>query len=157
MATIRGVQQGRIGLARVCIGRTVDRDHQTRHRRTEGDSVYIEDVMVHLSSTAAACLGTLNVTFEPDHDLLAREPGSVVTRTLYGHRVEVLPTGWVRVHVSRDRDGPGGGKADAWDKGDVWLAPGEVVALTRIWSADGGPPGGEEWEASWGTRRGEGQ
>jgi hypothetical protein len=120
--------------------------------------VYIEDVIVHLSSTAAACVGYLNVTFEPVHDLLLREPDSVVTQTLYGHRVEVLPTGWVRVHVSRDRDVHRGDKADEWDKGDVWLAPGEVVALTRVWSADGGPPGGKEgWEASWGTRRGEGQ
>ncbi|MGH3519337.1 MAG: hypothetical protein ACRDQ7_18340 [Haloechinothrix sp.] len=47
------------------------------------------------------CVGHLNVTFEPVHDLLLREPDSVVTQTLYGHRVEVFPTGWVRVHVSR--------------------------------------------------------
>jgi len=35
--------------------------------------VHIEDVIVHLSSTAAACVGYLNVNFEPVHDLLLRE------------------------------------------------------------------------------------
>jgi hypothetical protein len=64
--------------------------------------VYIEDVIVHLSSTAAACVGHLNLTFEPVHDLLLAAPEGTVTQTLYGDGVEVLPNGWVRVHVSRD-------------------------------------------------------
>lgn len=120
--------------------------------------MYIEDVIVHLSPTAGACVGYLNVTFEPVHDLLLPVPDSAVSQTLYGRRVEVLPTGWVRVHVSRDRDAHRGEKGDIWEKGDVWFAPGEVVALTRVWKADVAPPGGEDgWDASWGTRRGEGQ
>ena len=120
--------------------------------------MYIEDVIVHLSSTAAACVGHLNVTFEPVHDLLLAAPEGPVTQTLYGHRVEVLPNGWVRVHVSRDPGVHRGEKGDVWDKGDVWLAPGEAVALTRVWNRSIGPPGGTDgWEASWGTRRGEGQ
>jgi len=120
--------------------------------------MYVEDVIVHLSPTAAACVGYLNVTFEPAHDLLQSAPESAVAHTLYGHRVEVLPTGWIRVHVSRGRDRHRGGKGDVWDKGDVWLAPGQVVALTRVWNAEAGAPGGKDtWEGSWGTRRGEGQ
>jgi hypothetical protein len=38
--------------------------------------MHIEDVIVHLSSTAAACVGYLNVNFEPVHDLLLRESDS---------------------------------------------------------------------------------
>ena len=120
--------------------------------------MYIEDVIVHLSSAATGCVGHLNVTFEPAHDLLVAAPDSAAAQTLHGQRVEVLPTGWVRVHVSRDPGVHRGAKGDVWDKGDVWLAPGEVVGLTRVWNASTGPPGGREgWEASWGTRRGEGQ
>ena len=119
--------------------------------------MYIEDVSVHLSDTAAARVGNLGPTFASDRDPLVSASGSGVPPTLSGQRVEVLPTGWVRVHVSRDGRARSDGMGDAWDEADVWLAPGEVVALARLWNAAEGPPGGRAgWEASWGTRRGEG-
>lgn len=119
--------------------------------------MYIEAVTVHLSDTAAARVGNLGPSFASDRDPLVPASGSRIPPTLYGQRVEVLPTGWVRVHVSRDGHARSAGMGDVWDEADVWLAPGEVVALARLWNAAEGPPGGRAgWEASWGTRRGEG-
>mgnify|MGYP003543435807 FL=1 len=120
--------------------------------------MYIEDVIVHLSSAAGPRVGHLGVATVRGGEQIATASDSAAGHTLYGNRVEVLPTGWVRVHVSRDGDAHPDSTGEEWHESDVWLAPGEVVALTRIWNASDGPPGGRPgWEASWGTRRGEGK
>ena len=74
-------------------------------------------------------------------------------RVFPARRISVLPSGWVRAHVSRD---VGGEQVLA----DVLFAPGEVLAIHHEWVATEGP-GAEAaptetadertrtWEASW--------
>jgi hypothetical protein len=87
---------------------------------------------------------------------LAREPREARSRDprlFPARRVSVLPSGWVRAHVSRD---VGGEQVLA----DVLFAPGDVLVIHHEWVAKEGPGAEaapnetaeqrtEGWEASW--------